>query len=745
MRLRVVRALLRASVGIAATFSLGCGMNSDSGGAMGAPADPGLPSTPPSTPAPTGSKWEGVEVEGDCGRLSIAWLLVDEMCGGVNDPGYLDSLRAPIFRDGAVIENSLFTVDATHLWVLDVEKADAPARRTLIAGLEHPIATGMHAGRLLVAAGDAGLLLLDVEEPDDPVTLAVATLPGPALDVTVDGDRALVPMGKQGIAVIDLAPTLAVPPAAPVLVRTVPSPGFAVGVAADGNIGYVAACDTFASVDLESGELIGQGWLEAYEGELLVAPAKDVTIAGNMAFVAAGRFGAVAVDVSVPETPSVLGQCTIEDDLAFYASGVRSQGDTLYVAGGEWGILPVDLSAPGACGEHAHPMLPQHPREDDDSCNVDPPWTVLPWQDIWAPPPSPPVTPGVPFPGKDPLQTLPMGDLLYAFGDARRLGVRAVDVRSSKAPDLTKLGRYEEPRLVVDLAAHEGRVLVVGPAGGLFTAHDATLLEAAASPPGIADGVAAAMLVDGRFAFVTSNQLHIEGHVPIPLPQTPTWHGLSSREGEVVVAFHEGLWRFYFEPDAGELMSVPKAELPPAVLAHADGVYVAAPEWVHALRVHDYGSYSLLLKNGVFDQYEVLDANLWREGLPRRLLADSPYGIVEIATLGARAGLTIHGTSSGSTTLALPRGTYVDAATSGDWLYLVLADRNLYRSTLLTVKLGAGAAEIVESQAFTGIGMALATDGDRLYLADADRGVRVYSIAENAPLALGVVELEMTP
>src|SRR5690606_30647837 len=117
------------------------------------------------------------------------------MCGGTDDPAYLDTLRAPIFRDGALIGERLYTVDATHVWVLDVTTPDAPARETLIAGLGHPIGVGTHAGRLLVAAGDLGLVIADVTQPDHPTPIATLALPGPALDVTVDGDRALVPMG----------------------------------------------------------------------------------------------------------------------------------------------------------------------------------------------------------------------------------------------------------------------------------------------------------------------------------------------------------------------------------------------------------------------------------------------------------------------------------------------------------------------------------------------------------------------
>jgi hypothetical protein len=297
----------------------------------------------------------------------------------------------------------------------------------------------------------------------------------------------------------------------------------------------------------------------------------------------------------------------------------------------------------------------------------------------------------------------------------------------------------------VDLAARDGRVIVVGPAGGLFSAAGASLLEPAVAPAEIGEGVAATMLEDGRYAFVTPDAFHLEGEAPIALVKPPVWHGVSSTATDVVVAHATGIWRYSLQSGSGLNKFLPTAELPQALLARADGVYVAAPEWEQAIRVEPAGGYVPLAPNRVFDAEEILDANLWREGLPRRLLAESSQGVVEIAALGSRAGLQIHSASGTSDLLIWPSGTYVDATTSGDRLWLVLADRNVYRSTLLGVHLGPAGAEIVESQSFTGIGMAVAADGDRLYVADADRGVRVYSIAGGSPTALGIVELGGAP
>ena len=133
-------------------------------------------------------------------------------------------------------------------------------------------------------------------------------------------------------------------------------PGFSVDAVVVDGLAYVAACDTVAVVDLESESVVGQTWVaNAYDGERLVAPARGVEVMGDVAFIAAGRYGAVAVDVSAPESPEVLGHCTVADDLSFYGSGVQADGDTLHVAGGEWGILSVDATdAQVACSATAN-------------------------------------------------------------------------------------------------------------------------------------------------------------------------------------------------------------------------------------------------------------------------------------------------------------------------------------------------------------------------------------------------------
>ncbi len=658
-------------------------------------------------------------------------MLVDEACGALDAKDYLARFRAPMFRDGAVIGAVLYTVDGTNLWSLDVSDPSGIPRKSLTAGFGTPLSVGTHAGHLVIAAGAEGVLVIDVADPAAPVRVATVALDGPALDVHVDGDRAFVALGKAGMAVIDL---LASPPA---VVQKVAVGDFAAGITAAGNKAYVAACDALAIVDVDAGTLVGTTWIEnAYVGPFLVAPAKDVEVSGTTAYVAAGRFGAVAVDVTNPTAPKVLGNCTVKDELNFYASGVRADNGRLFIAGGEWGVLPVELGA-GACTGLVDPVLPDYPvdegtgPEDPPVCSTLPPWELVSWQDTWAPPAA----------GKDPIQTLPSGDRLYAFGDARRNALRAIDLKDTTKAELPNVGRYEEPRLATGLAAVGNHVVALGKGGGVFVRDEAALLLPVSDAPALpGDAVAVGLLDDGRWvASTASNEVFVQGKLAIKLA-SPLWpSGLATSGKRFAVTYSQGV--YVVDADSGEiaeLHSGEKAQLPASLLWGKEGFVVAGPEWTHAVALGEKTGPAPLPAHGVFTEEDILRTSLWRRGTPSRLLLDGGAGLIEVATLGGRAGLFAHGSK---TRVALPPGEYRGGAAAGARAYLVAADRASYRTQLVTVDVGAAPPAVIAVQSFLGVGTGVAVDGDRLYLADGDRGVRVYARTDDATTLLGVVSL----
>ncbi len=731
------RSLLSAlSLAFVAALPAACG--NFGGDASGAPIDEGPPGGP-TEPPPTGGKWEGRETTDECGRASIEWLLVDEVCAGTDSADYLEHFRAPIMRDGALVGTRLYAVDATHLWVLDVSVASAPVRTALVSGFGQPLAAAAHAGRLLLAAGGEGLIVVDVTEPDAPRRIATVPTAGPALDVFVDGDTAYVAAGDGGILVVDLAGE------EPDVLKTLEVDGFVAGVAVQDGVAYAAACQSVVTVDTETGATLGSTWLaDAHDEDgRLVAPAKDVVVAGDQIFVAAGRYGAVRVDVASPSAPQVVGNCTLVDELGFYASGVRSQDERLFVAGGEWGILPVEIDPATACTTLVTPQLiPAAPGggggdgSEEEECSTEPPWEVLPWEDTWLPPVQA---------GQDPLQTLPMGEVLFAFGDATRIGMRAVDVRLSEADDLEKIGRFDEPRLATGIAAHGDRVLVLGMKGGLFARTEEGLVRAEEDVLDARQAVDGGFLEDGRWVLEMAEPRRVvfEGGLSVTTggADERAWPGtLATFGNRAYLSGVDGV--LAIDADAGyetTLYSGREAMLPAAVVADASGVVMAAPEWADALRVADAGS-EPLGAHGVFGAQQASSANEWRLGLPRRLLASTSLGVLELATLGRRAGVALHvGITPAS--VELPPGEYVDMVAGQSRAYAVSVDRGTYRSQVVTLDLGGGTPRVVGIEAWTGMAAGIASTGAGVFIVDRDHGIRIYDIREEGLVLSSVVSL----
>jgi hypothetical protein len=630
-----------------------------------------------------------------------------------------------MFRDGAIVGSHMFAVDASHLWSLDLATM---SRTALLTGIGQPLAVDRRGNELAIAAGREGLVLVDASNATAPARARSLDLPGFAYDVQVVGDTAWVAMGLAGVAEIDLAS------ATPTLKHAWPIGQFVAGIAVRNGYIFTAACRNFFVLDATSGQVVASTWVPTpMVNGRLVAPAKKVTLEGDVAFVAAGRYGAVGIDITNPTQPAVLGNCT-KDEPSFYASGVRTQNGKLYVAGGEWGVLPLDVASPKTTCQTLFATTIPEGEKSDTTCTAKPPWEVMPWEQIWAPPP----------PRKDPIQTLPAGDKVYAFGDARRIGTRAVDVRNTLAPDLPIIQRYDEPRALLAIAAKGSRVVAAGPSGGVFDVSASGALVRAASPDGLKTSNAVTFLEDGRWIALEDTALHVEGkpqsipitgralaarggsRVTVAVPTAASWGKLETLDVDQPSAPHT----FEAFPSA--------AHLPIALAANASSLWIAAPEWTRAIRL---GAGAMALdQHGVFDDEDILDASLWRMRLPRRHLVPSALGMVEIAGVGPAVGLVVHD-GSGMKKTALPALTYAAAGANATHAYAVGIDRSIYKSYIVSVSLAT--PSVVSVEAFTGAASAVAVTADKIYVADGDGLIRTYTMGTNgaavpaATLAVG--------
>ncbi len=695
------------------------------------PPDKGPGGGPPGDPAPTGQGWKPIETDNGCGRSGLAYVLVDEVCadGEGTDP---KRLEAPMFRDGALVNGQLYAIDATHLWALDMSGSTVIGRRSLMTGIGQPLGVGASGSRLVVAAGTEGLVFVDAANPDEPQRTASLALPGPAFDVSLDGNTAYVAMGKGGVGELDISG------AAPTLKRTIPVPGHhTAAVASDATNVYAAACTTFAIYDKATGALKGSVPFPK-NGERLFTPAKDVALVGNVAFVAAGKQGAIAIDVSTPSAPKVLGRCGVNAE-SFYASGVRAEGDQVYVAGGEWGVLKINAKDPKtACISN---LVPPPPETPPPTCSQAPPWQIVPWERVWAPPP----------PSKDPIQVLPAGDQLFAFGDARRIGVRAVDVRATS--DLSLLRRYDEPRTLLGIAVRNSRIVVTGPKGGVFNADPNQLVvrSTAGGDEALVDASQVQILPDGRWVALKGDKVFIEGRA---LPITSSATAIAVRDGDVVVARKDALGAKIEDFGGAAFMSkgsVPygqTAALPLSIAATAESVMYAAPEWVSAMKRPAKDGYlgaASTPKHEIFTDDDVMDISLWRKRVPRRHFAAKGTDMLELAVLGSQAGLAIHKASGVIQRAPLPALTYAAITSDATHAYAVAVDRSLYKSYLVTVALGGDAPQVVSLETFTGAASGVAAEAGKVYVSDADGVIRVYNRTGNVVAPLGAVRVEDRP
>lgn len=71
-------------------------------------------------------------------------------------------------------------------------------------------------------------------------------------------------------------------------------------------------------------------------------------------------------------------------------------------------------------------------------------------------------------------------------------------------------------------------------------------------------------------------------------------------------------------------------------------------------------------------------------------------------------------------------------------------DRGLYKSYLVTVDL-VGPPKVVSVEAFTGAASGVAAAGGRVYVADADGALRIYSVNGTSVGAAGVLRVEERP
>ncbi|MEL6106383.1 MAG: Ig-like domain-containing protein [Planctomycetota bacterium] len=241
-----------------------------------------------------------------------------------------------------------------------------------------------------VATGARGLSVVDVSDPQLPILISDASLPGVSTDVVVDSHawRAALAAGGRGVHLVDTTD-----PARPSLIKTVGNIGFVDAVEVFGDIAFAVGSETTV-IDLRNGEVLQQLDLGApveaiaREGSLfsvttadgrlhvvdytsgfaivrgsvdLIDDTKDVFVANGIAYVANGSvtdlkgspFGSTlaiggysTIDISDPDDPVVISDVDTPSVSSGNLKTVLDGSGLAVVAGGFRGIEIHDASDP---------------------------------------------------------------------------------------------------------------------------------------------------------------------------------------------------------------------------------------------------------------------------------------------------------------------------------------------------------------------------------------------------------------
>lgn len=213
-------------------------------------------------------------------------------------PAVLSRLQMPGHANAVDVQGEFAYVaaGAAGLQIVDVLDREAP---TIVASLDTPGNANdvkVSGSLALVADGSAGLIVVDIGEPFNPRILGSLDTPGTALDVALRGETAFVADGSGGLRIVDLSN-----PRSPVLLGSLPISGSAEGVEIDeqGTLAVVATSSGIRTVNVTNRaapQLLGS----ATTGQ-----ARDVVLSQGFAFVADRQNSLTAVDVRDPAHPSV--------------------------------------------------------------------------------------------------------------------------------------------------------------------------------------------------------------------------------------------------------------------------------------------------------------------------------------------------------------------------------------------------------------------------------------------------------
>ncbi|MCF6212304.1 MAG: Ig-like domain-containing protein, partial [Gammaproteobacteria bacterium] len=227
----------------------------------------------------------------------------------ISIPGYANNVD--VSGDYAFV-----AAGAAGLQVVDVADREAPV---VVAALDTDgtaIDIRVVGNLAYIADGDSGLKIIDVTDPLAPALLGSLDTAGVTQDLKVDLEYAYLANGSAGMEIVDISN-----PEAPLSIATLENLGTVYGVDVEGDRAVLVAGSALIVVDTSDKSS------PTRLGSVNIGPVKDVALNGNYAHVAAYSSGYRVVDISLPMVPRITGgdasiaprDVALTRNFAFYA------------------------------------------------------------------------------------------------------------------------------------------------------------------------------------------------------------------------------------------------------------------------------------------------------------------------------------------------------------------------------------------------------------------------------------------
>jgi hypothetical protein len=187
-----------------------------------------------------------------------------------------------------------------------------------------------------VADGAAGVQVVDVTDPLNPIIIGNVNTPGIATDIVLSGSTAYVADSEFGLQVIDVSV-----PTAPAIIGSVDTPGLAVDLAVVDTLVYIAD----SNQGLRIADVANPSLPVIIGVNDILESALGVDVSGIVAYVASGADGLTALNVSDPNNPWIIGGVK-NREIGNALKVDVAQGRAL-VTDASAGLVIVDISDPG--------------------------------------------------------------------------------------------------------------------------------------------------------------------------------------------------------------------------------------------------------------------------------------------------------------------------------------------------------------------------------------------------------------